>query len=387
MAHDVFLSHSVKDKTVAEAIMGRLESESVTCWMAPRDVVPGADWGESIINAIESSRIMVLIFSQSANASPQIKREVERAVNKGVYIIPFRVEDIPPARALEYFISTSQWMDAFSPPLERHLDTLTKTVKAVLRSPPPPDAFVPAQSERKNPMLIGRTSRPATRKLTLIAASIALAMIVGGAGWYLGQKKHASPSHSSVPAQADSQVAIAPTGDEAASKQPEAKAVQSHGKAVKNSAVLPAEDVANAAQTEQEVSANEGYGDKNSETPGLASKLVTGVTGGGPRPQAIPKIAGKWRDSDSQAFSQITQDGNTFRFARWGTLTNGSRFQSSGRGTISGQRFTSTYYAQYQTGEESSGECSGSISGDGMHIQLECSDSLFGGFAGAANRE
>jgi hypothetical protein len=385
MAHDVFLSHSVKDKTVAEAIVGRLESESVTCWMAPRDVVPGADWGESIINALESSRIMVLIFSQSANASPQIKREVERAVNKGVYIIPFRVEDIPPARALEYFISTSQWMDAFSPPLERHVDTLTKTVKAVLRSPPLPDAFVPAQSERKNPILIDRTSRPATRKLILIAASIALAMIVGGAGWYLGQKKHASPSHSSVPAQAGSQVAIAPKGDEAASKRPEANAVQSQGNAVKNSALLSAEDVAKAAQTEQEVSANEGYGATNSERPGLASKLVTGVTGGGPWPRA--KIAGKWRDSDSRAASQITQDGNTFRFARWGALPNGTRFQSSGRGTISGQRFTSTYYAQYQTGEDSSGECSGSISGDEMHIQLECTDSLFGTFAGTANRE
>ena len=44
---------------------------------------PGADWGESIIDAIESSRIMILIFSQNANVSPQIKREVERAVNKG----------------------------------------------------------------------------------------------------------------------------------------------------------------------------------------------------------------------------------------------------------------------------------------------------------------
>jgi hypothetical protein len=383
MAHDVFLSHSVKDKTVAEAIVGRLESESVTCWIAPRDVVPGADWGESIINAIESSRIMVLIFSQSANASPQIKREVERAVNKGVYIIPFRVEDIPPARALEYFISTSQWMDAFSPPLERHLDTLTQTVKAVLRSPPPADVFVSAQSERKNPMLIAQTSRPATRTLILIAASITLAMIVGGAGWYLGQK-HTSPSHSSVPARADSQVALAPTGDEAAGKQPETNAAQPRGKVMKNSTALPAADVANAAQAEQEVSANGGYGATNSETPGLASKLVTGS---GPSPQAIPKIAGKWRDSDSGAFSQITQDGNTFRFARWGTLTNGTRFQSSGRGTISGQRFISTYYAQYQSGENSSGECSGSISGDGMHIQLECSDSLFGTFAGAANRE
>ena len=107
MAHDVFLSHSEKDKAVADTIVARLEAESVTCWVAPRDVVPGADWGESIINAIESSRIMILIFSRNANVSPQIKREVERAVNKGVYIIPFRVDDIPPARSLEYFISTS----------------------------------------------------------------------------------------------------------------------------------------------------------------------------------------------------------------------------------------------------------------------------------------
>jgi len=135
MAHDVFVSHSVKDKVVADAVVARLEAKSVTCWVAPRDVVPGADWGESIINAIESSRIMILIFSKNANQSSQIKREVERAVNKEVYIIPFRIDDISPTRSLEYFISTSQWMDAFSPPLERHLDNLTKTVKAVLANP------------------------------------------------------------------------------------------------------------------------------------------------------------------------------------------------------------------------------------------------------------
>ena len=134
MAHDVFLSHSVKDKAVADAIVARLETDSVTCWIAPRDVVPGADWGESIIDAIETSRSMILVFSKSANASPQIEREVERAVNKEVYIIPFRIDDIAPSKSLEYFISTPQWMDAFPPPLERYLDNLAKTVKTVLAS-------------------------------------------------------------------------------------------------------------------------------------------------------------------------------------------------------------------------------------------------------------
>lgn len=83
MTADVFLSHSVKDKVVADAVVTRLEADSITCWIAPRDVVPGAEWGESIEDSIQSSRIMVLIFSQSANVSPQMRREAERAFNKG----------------------------------------------------------------------------------------------------------------------------------------------------------------------------------------------------------------------------------------------------------------------------------------------------------------
>jgi TIR domain-containing protein/YARHG domain-containing protein len=196
MAHDVFVSHSVKDKAVAEAIVARLEAESVTCWIAPRDVVPGADWGESIIDAIESSRLMILIFSRNADASPQIKREVERAVNKGVYIIPFRVDDIPPTKSLEYFISTSQWMDAFSPPLERHLDNLAKTVTAVLKRPPLPAANVPAQPE--TPPIPKAPVRPSGRKSILIAIAIAALLIVGGSGWYLVQKKKGRPENPLV---------------------------------------------------------------------------------------------------------------------------------------------------------------------------------------------
>jgi TIR domain len=188
MAHDVFVSHSEKDKAVADAVVARLEAESVSCWVAPRDIVPGADWGESIIDAIESSRIMILIFTQSANASRQIKREVERAVNKGVYVIPFRVDDVPPARSLEYFISTSQWMDAFPPPLERHLGNLAKTVKSVLKSPPLPGANVPAQSERP-PATQAPPTAQAWRKPLFIAGAIAGLIIVGVAGWYLGHKR------------------------------------------------------------------------------------------------------------------------------------------------------------------------------------------------------
>jgi hypothetical protein len=132
MAHDVFISHSVKDKVTADAVCAVLESEGVRCWIAPRDVMPGMEWGECIIEAIEQTRVMVLVFTADANSSPQIRREVERAVNHGVAILPVRIEDVMPGRALEYFIGNVHWLDALTPPLETHLKNLAGTVKMLL---------------------------------------------------------------------------------------------------------------------------------------------------------------------------------------------------------------------------------------------------------------
>jgi hypothetical protein len=142
MAHDVFISYASKDKHVADAACAILESKGIRCWIAPRDILPGADWGESIVDALNQARVFVLVFSSHANTSQQIRREVERAVNRGLAVIPLRIEDVPPAKSLEYFISTPHWLDAFSPPLERHLNYLADIIRHILEGeerPPPPD--------------------------------------------------------------------------------------------------------------------------------------------------------------------------------------------------------------------------------------------------------
>jgi DNA-binding beta-propeller fold protein YncE len=136
VAHDVFISYSHHDKPAADAVCATLEADGIRCWIAPRDVVPGQDWGEAIVDAIRSSRVMVLVFSQHANASPQIKREVERAVNAETVLIPFRIEDVAPERGLEYFLGTPHWLDAMTPPLESHLERLATAVKTFVGSRP-----------------------------------------------------------------------------------------------------------------------------------------------------------------------------------------------------------------------------------------------------------
>ncbi|MDT7769880.1 MAG: hypothetical protein QOI30_2890, partial [Mycobacterium sp.] len=128
MAHDVFISYSHHDKPQADAICATLEAKGIRCWIAPRDVIPGQEWGEAIVDAIRSSRVMVLVFSTHANDSPQIRREVQLAVSAETVLIPFRIEDVAPARSLEYFLGTPHWLDALTPPLEVHLERLAAAV-------------------------------------------------------------------------------------------------------------------------------------------------------------------------------------------------------------------------------------------------------------------
>jgi TIR domain len=132
MAHEAFVSYSHHDKPQADAVCATLESKGIRCWIAPRDVIPGQEWGAAIVDAIRSSRVMVLVFSSHANSSPQIRREVQLAVSAETVLIPFRIEDVAPAQSLEYFLGTPHWLDALTPPLEAHLERLTAAVMSFL---------------------------------------------------------------------------------------------------------------------------------------------------------------------------------------------------------------------------------------------------------------
>jgi FKBP-type peptidyl-prolyl cis-trans isomerase len=101
-----------------------------------------------------------------------------------------------------------------------------------------------------------------------------------------------------------------------------------------------------------------------------------------------PHIAGAWRDGEyPNNGSQIAQDGNRVRFTRWGILPNGVRFEASGSGTIAGRNYTSSYSARYESGATSAGDCSGTVSPDGMRMALNCRDSLLGTFPVTALRQ
>lgn len=132
MPHDVFVCHATEDKRIADAACAVLEQRGISCWIAPRDITPGRDYVEAITNAITNSRAVVLVFSAFANVSPHVKRELERAVSRGLPIVPIRVDQSEPGASLEYYISSVHWLDALTPPLAPHLERLAGAIEVLL---------------------------------------------------------------------------------------------------------------------------------------------------------------------------------------------------------------------------------------------------------------
>jgi hypothetical protein len=154
-ARRVFVSYSQSDREPAFGIVSQLEGAGIDCWIAPRDVTPAADWAAEIVEAITAARVMVLVFSASTNDSPQVRREVERAIHHRVAVLPFRIADVLPSKSLEYFLSSQHWLDAFPAPLAPHYTRLIEHVRAFLGTESPAPAATGSFAAPPSPAATG----------------------------------------------------------------------------------------------------------------------------------------------------------------------------------------------------------------------------------------
>jgi TolB-like protein/tetratricopeptide (TPR) repeat protein len=135
LSKDVFVSYASQDAAVANSVIEALERRGIGCWIAPRDVTPGEFYADAIVHAIDAAHALVLVLSKDAAVSHHILREVERASSKRHPVISLRIDRAPLPAGLEYFLNTSQWLDASEGEISRVFPKLGEAVRKVLGSP------------------------------------------------------------------------------------------------------------------------------------------------------------------------------------------------------------------------------------------------------------
>jgi hypothetical protein len=139
----LFICFSSRDQATALEVVEFLEVDGLKCWISSRDVLPGDNYQESIVTALEGARCVVFLFSEASIASGEIRKELSLASSGNKPILPLRLSPVMPTGALRYELATHQWIDIF-PDREKALGILVRRVRQVLGTAAAVEAYRPA---------------------------------------------------------------------------------------------------------------------------------------------------------------------------------------------------------------------------------------------------
>ncbi len=109
----VFISYSSKDMALADQLRAVLEENGIECWIAPRDIAPGMDYGEAIPVAIQKSKVFVLVLTEDSQASIWCTKELDTALTTGSIVVPFHADSSALAVAFNFRLTNVQRIEAY----------------------------------------------------------------------------------------------------------------------------------------------------------------------------------------------------------------------------------------------------------------------------------
>ena len=106
--HDVFLSHSAKDKVVVRDVVERPQKDGVKVWFDEWVLKPGDSIPAKIEEGLERSRVLVLCMSANAFGSDWAQLEsgtfrFRDPLNKERRFLPLRLDEAPIIGSLAQF--------------------------------------------------------------------------------------------------------------------------------------------------------------------------------------------------------------------------------------------------------------------------------------------
>jgi tetratricopeptide (TPR) repeat protein len=189
LTRPVFISYATVDRKRALSICKAIERRGPRCWISCRDVAPGLNYQEEIARSVRNARAMVLVFSDAANNSDEIKKELSLASRYHVPVMALRIEDVEPSDAFAYELSTRQWIDAFEG-WDRSIDLLVSRIAQI--SGAHPAATTAAAQARRHTAFFAR------RRTWIAAVASLLLLVIAAAGWWLFRPSQAAAHSMSV---------------------------------------------------------------------------------------------------------------------------------------------------------------------------------------------
>lgn len=151
---DVFISYSREDKDRVLALTTKLRAAGVPLWMDLGGIDGATMWGEEIVNALENSKVLLLMVSEAAVRSHNVAKEVVLASERKGHILPVHLEPTQIPVGLRYPLAGIQHIEYFHGDPDENLKAIIRSLErtgVIISAPDEPPAAAVGDAVRPNP--------------------------------------------------------------------------------------------------------------------------------------------------------------------------------------------------------------------------------------------
>lgn len=128
---DVFISYKAEEFDDANWVKCTLESNGISCWMAPASIPGGSSYASEIPQAIRSCKVFVLLLSEKSQRSKWVPRELDQAINENKVVMPFMLENCALKDDFNFYLTNVQRYAAYESKAKA-IEKMIKEIKSVL---------------------------------------------------------------------------------------------------------------------------------------------------------------------------------------------------------------------------------------------------------------
>ncbi len=126
---DICVAYSKANKALAKKIVSKLESDKISCWVAPRDFK--AEDEESVKKVIDESGLLLIIIDKSSATNKDTVKALEFALENDLEVIPYVIDKIETDLYSEYFFYSFSWVDAYEDSFDDAYEILLEAIDEV----------------------------------------------------------------------------------------------------------------------------------------------------------------------------------------------------------------------------------------------------------------
>lgn len=131
--NDVFISYKSEEFEEADWVRRVLESNGISCWMAPSSITGGSSYAVEIPQAIRSCKVFVLILSKQAQESKWVSKEIDRAINENKIIMPFMLENCELKDDFNFYLTNVQRYAAYESKVKA-VEKMVREIQAIINA-------------------------------------------------------------------------------------------------------------------------------------------------------------------------------------------------------------------------------------------------------------